>query len=116
MKFILTVVAIGIAAFFLQSLLPWWIGIIPAGLGVIAVHFKPGKAFLTGFLGVGLAWFFEALVLDINNDGVLSARVGELFGSLPGWSLLIITATVGALLGGLGSFTASALVRWIIAK
>ena len=115
-KFIITILAIGIFAFFLQSFGPWWLGVIPAALGVIAVHFKPGRAFLAGFMGVGLAWGVQALVIDILNEGLLSARIGEMFGGIPGWSLVLVTAITGALLGGLGSATASAFVRWLIAK
>ena len=116
MKFTLTVISIGIAAFLIQSVAPWWFGLFPAGIAVIIVHFKPGKAFLAGFLGVGLAWAIEATVIDILNDGVMSARIGEMFGSLPGWSMIVITAITGALLGGLGSITASLGVRWLVAK
>ncbi|QNP53534.1 hypothetical protein H9L05_08220 [Hymenobacter qilianensis] len=61
-------------------------------------------AFLAGFAGVGLGWLVLAGWLNIQNEGHLSHRVAELIplgGS--GWLLVLVTAVLGGLVGGLAA-------------
>ena len=71
----------------------------------------PGKAFLAGFMGIGLSWMTVFLWRDIPNQHILSERMGNLFG-LPSHVLfLLVTVVIGALLGGLGSWSTALLRR-----
>ncbi len=69
---------------------------------------------MAGLFGVGLLWFIHALIISLNNDGILATRVIGLF-PLPSSSLLLvfITALIGALVGGFGALTGNRL-RYII--
>ncbi|SHK07185.1 hypothetical protein [Hymenobacter psychrotolerans] len=88
----------------LQIFLPWWV-ITPLCL-VLAFTWpvRGGRAFLAGFLGIGLGWLVLASWLNVRNEGLLAHRVAQL---LPlgghGWLLVLLTALVGGLVGGLAA-------------
>jgi hypothetical protein len=52
-----------------------------------------------------MLWLVAALLLNIRNAGMLSAKVGQLFMGLQGWHLLTLTAILGGLLAGFGGLT-----------
>lgn len=116
MKLIVAIIAIGILSYISQSFGPWWTGVLVAFLMTAVVQIKPGTAFLAGFIGLGLAWGVAAGIADVENSGILSARIGEMFGGLPGWSLVPITAIIGALLGGLAGLSGASGMKLIIDK
>ena len=116
MKLTLTLIAIGILSYFSQSFGPWWIGVLVAFLVAAIVQLKPGTAFLAGFIGLGLAWGIAAGIADVENSGILSARIGEMLGGLPGWSLIPVSALFGAVLGGLGALSGASGMKLIIDK
>ncbi|GGF05317.1 hypothetical protein [Hymenobacter cavernae] len=93
-----------IVAAIAQSFLPWWIVapislLLAAGLGRTG-----GRSFLAGFAGVGLGWAAVATWLNVQNDGLLAHRVAQLL-PLGGssWALVLVTATVGGLVGGMAA-------------
>lgn len=92
-----------------QSLLAWWSLPIIAALLAMAFGLRPTAAVLGGFLGGLLLWGGYAALLNVQNGGLLSARIGELFGGLGGGLLLLITALFGALFASLGALTGSLL-------
>ena len=94
-----------ILALLLSLLLPWWSVFIP-GLILGAILGRSGShAFGWGFAGIGLLWLIQTLYIEIENGGVLTARIAELF-SLPAPFLIIIaTFLVGGLIGGFTSLT-----------
>lgn len=108
MRFIVTVVLV-IALCFLGGLyLPWWTVAIIAFLVSLLTGLRTLWAFVAGFLGVFLLWGLLAFWIDQNNNGVLSSRIATLLplgGS--GLALIIVTAFVGGIVGGLASMTAS---------
>jgi len=116
MKFTLTFITIGILSYFSQSFGPWWTGVVVAFLVAAIVQLKPGSAFLAGFIGLGLAWGVASGIADFENSGILSTRIGEMLGNLPGWSLVPITTLLGALLGGLGALSGASGMKLIIDK
>ena len=116
MKLTLTCIAIAILSYFSESFGPWWTGVVVAFLIAALVQLKPGTTFLAGFIGLGLAWGVAAGIADFENSGILSARIGEMFGGLPGWSLVPITAIFGAVLGGLGALSGASGMKLIIDK
>lgn len=104
-------------------LFPWW---WPALAGY-ALGFwrgrKASSAFGSGFLGAAGGWLAMAALMDWRNDQILSVRMAALFGLTGGigpaapyapYALLLITALVGGLLGGLGAWAGQALRAWRI--
>jgi hypothetical protein len=88
--------------------LPWWCFVITNCIVAIAIVQTPGKAFLSGALGVGLLWLILAFVIDAQNQHILSVKVANLLplkGSFI--ALIAITSIVGFLLGGLSALTGS---------
>ncbi len=107
------ITAIALTAFLayvigIYSTLPWWSFTISSLLVAIAVHQKPGKAFLSGFLGLFLLWAVLAFLKDTANEHILSTKVATI---LPlGGSylvLILVTGIVGGLVSGLAALTGS---------
>ncbi|GAB2946921.1 hypothetical protein GCM10027048_09910 [Hymenobacter coalescens] len=100
--FLLILVLAALAQFFL----PWWNAAVVALLLSLGLARRGGAAFLAGFGGVGLGWLLLAGWLHLQADGRLSHRVAEL---LPlggnGWLLVLATALLGGLVGGLAALT-----------
>lgn len=61
------------------------------------------KAFLTGFMAAGLAWFLQAIYIDIANESILSTRIAEMMGAGSHWIILFTTFLIAALTGGLAA-------------
>lgn len=84
---------------------PWWGVLIPTFITGIWLLNGSFRAFIIGFSGAGLAWFFQALYIHIANEGILSSRIAEMMGVGSPWVVLLITFIVGALAGGIGALT-----------
>ena len=107
MKFIIAILlTIGIG-FLAHQLMPWWVIVIVAALVAVGMGLKTGSAFLSGFLGAALLWGIYATWINMGNDGILASRVGALLGGLGEASLIMITALLAGILGGLGALTGS---------
>ena len=105
-----TTVIIFVASALAEWVLPWWSVAVVAFVISILAALRPGKAFLSGFAGVGLWWLVAALFRDIPNQHILSARMAQLF-HFPGYGLFIlVTAIIGGLTGGMAA-AAGALVN-----
>ena len=78
---------------------------VGAGLATILIYNKGVSSFFAGFLGVGGLWFVMAYLINSANDSVLSTRVAELFKLSSGMQMVLITAVLGAILGGLSGLT-----------
>ncbi len=108
MKLLVAILLTALLSFVSGIYFPWWSLAIAAFLVAILVHQKAGKAFLAGFLGVFLLWACLAWWIDIKNNGVLSKKMAQL---LPAGGstlvLILLTAFIGALVGGLGAMTGS---------
>jgi hypothetical protein len=90
------------------STLPWWSFAITSLFVSIAIHQRPGKSFLSGFIGLFLLWAVLALMKDAANEHILSTKVASI---LPlGGSylvLILVTGIVGGLVSGLAALTGS---------
>jgi hypothetical protein len=85
--------------------LPWWVVAIAAFLSAFFIGKTSWQSFASGFGGVFLAWVGLALSKSIPNDHMLAKRVAQLF-QLPHWTLiLLITAIIGGLLGGMSALS-----------
>jgi hypothetical protein len=108
MKFIVSVVLTAITGFALGLYLDWWSIAIAAFVVAIVVHQGPGKAWLSGFLGIFLLWALLAWWIDMKNQSILATRMAELLPLSGSTTLLIlITALVGALVAGFAALTGS---------
>ncbi len=107
MKFVLYFGGTVILVFILSQSIHWMAGILVLPLPVYLARMKPGRAFMLGFFGVGLAWCIYAYWLSAENDHLLSSQVGDLFGHITPLSLSVVTAVLGGLGGALvGASTA----------
>lgn len=97
---IILILSLAIAYF-----LPWWAAAIIAFLAALYWGKTAGQAFVSGFLGLFVTWMALALAKSIPNNNVLAARVSHLF-HLPNWILLLlVTAIIGGLVGGMAALT-----------
>jgi len=109
MKFLLSILLIAVLAGIAEWFAPWWSLAIAAALIGFLMRLRPGKAFLAGFLGVGLLWLGFVLWRDIPNEHILSERLAKLF-KLPNHTLFIlVTAVLGGLIGGLSAWAGAQL-------
>ncbi len=111
-SFLMALAAVFMVCLVGQWLLPWWATGGLAMLTALWIKIKPGLSFWAGFLAVALLWGGYAAWLSWANEGILAARMGALFG-LSGGLLLLVTALIGGLLGGLGALTGSLARRWL---
>jgi hypothetical protein len=93
-----------VLAFLAQLFLPWWI-IAPLCFALsAALGTTGGRAFGAGFAGIGPGWLLMAAWLNVSSAGILSHRVAQL---LPlggqGWALVLLTAVLGGLVGGVAA-------------
>ena len=110
MKFILSIVLVALVTYAIgiYGNLPWWSFVVTNLIIAIALPIKPKQSFLAGALGVGALWAGLAFGIDMANNHILSSKVAQILplgGSYI--ALIIVTAFVGALLGGLASLTGS---------
>lgn len=92
-----------------------WITMLIVGfLGSLAVR-KASRAFLVGFLGVGIAWtlLFVYLVLTAHALEVADFFIGLLGASGLGSLVIVISVLIGALLGGFGGLLGRTTVELI---
>jgi hypothetical protein len=89
----------------LQLFTPWWIiAIIP----FVILAWKPTnapKAFWCGFLGIGLPWLIYGYYFHFISDGALTNRIAKIFSLPNGLLLLLVTATLSALIGGFSALS-----------
>lgn len=110
MKFILSIVLVALVTYAIgiYGNLPWWSFVVTNLMIAIALPIKPLQSFFAGALGVGALWAGLAFGIDMANNHILSSKVAQILplgGSY--LALIIVTAFVGALLGGLASLTGS---------
>jgi hypothetical protein len=110
MKFIFSILLVGLVTYAIgiYGTLPWWSFVVTNLIIAIALPIKPLQSFIAGALGVGALWAGLAFGIDIANNHILSSKVAQILplgGSYI--ALIIVTAFVGALLGGLASLTGS---------
>ena len=87
----------------------WW---IVAFIGfIVALVFKESmsKSGIITLLVVSLVWFVMAYSIDINNESILSGRIGNLFGGLNSLAVTLISALVGGIVAFFGALTGASL-------
>lgn len=116
MKLLIQIILIVVFAYISQLLGPWWIVFPAAAIGGLTIKTPGFTAFLAGFLGVGLLWFAQALIIDLTNESILSSRVSQLFSLNSSFLLLVVTAVIGGFCGGFGALTGRMLANLFVKK
>jgi len=108
MKFILGILLIIGFGYLAISFNPfWWASIGIAAIVGAIIGLKPSNSFLYGFLGLFLLSGGYCAWLYMLNDGIGAERIGRLFGGISGVPVIIITAVLAGLLGGMSTMTGS---------
>jgi len=90
----------------LSYILPWWIVVIVAFLAALLFGKTSGQSFWSGFAAVFVGWTILALLKSVPNDNILADRVVQLFPLPHNWIwVLLVTALIGGLVGGLGALS-----------
>jgi len=108
MKFIIAILLTALLSFAIGFYMSWWSIALAAFLVAALIRQNPGRAWLSGFLGIFLLWAGLAWWIDIKNQSILSQKVAYLFpldGSV--MLLILITALIGALVAGFAALTGS---------
>jgi len=108
MKFIVSLLLTALLSFTAALYLPWWTIAICAFIVSVLILQPPLEAFLAGFTGVFLLWFILSWFIDSANNHILSHKIAQLF-PMAGISflLMLLTAFVGGLVGGLAAISGS---------
>jgi cell division protein FtsX len=107
MKFLLKIIFTSATAYLMQLYMPWWSVVVASFLISLILSSKGLSSFFSGFLGIGILWFFLAWRIDSATGSILTEKVANLF-SLPNSILLIlVTALIGGLAGGFGALAGS---------
>jgi apolipoprotein N-acyltransferase len=108
MKSLTAIILTALLSFASGLYFPWWSIAVVALLVAVLVHQKAGKAFLSGFLAIFLLWGILAFWIDVKNEHLLSQKVAQIF-PLGGShiAMILVTAVVGALVGGFAAMTGS---------
>lgn len=107
-KFLVNTLLIALLSLVGGLFFPNWIIAPIAFLVSLLIPLRPLPAFLSGFLALFLLWGGLALAANVANEGILATKIAWLL-PLNGspYALILVTALVGALVGGGGSLTAS---------
>ncbi len=112
MRFILATLLTALISFIAGLFLSWWSIAVVAFVVALLLPQSITKGFLAGFLGIFLLWAILAFWIDVKNEHILSQKIAQLF-SLGDSSflLILITALIGALVGGFAAMSGSSLRR-----
>ena len=110
MKFISAILLTALLSFAvgLFTTLPWYSFVVCSLAVAVAVHQKPFKAFLAGFVALFALWCILALLKDVANEHILSTKVANILLLKDNYIvLLLLTGFIGGLIAGFGALTGS---------
>ena len=108
MKFIVSAILIIFFSFLSGLYFPWWTLSIVAFLISVLIQQKPLTSFICGFVSLFLLWGFLSFVISTQNDHILAHRVSLLiFKTDSPFLLIIVTALIGAIVGGFAALAGS---------
>jgi len=108
MRFISAMLLTALLSFTAGLYFPWWTVALAAFVACALIPIAPWKSFFAGFIGVFLLWGTMAFIFDSNNNHILSQKIAQIFPLGGSYVLLIlVTAFIGGLVGGLAGLTAS---------
>jgi len=98
---------LSLVVFLGQFILPWYILVILALLFGILFAKTWKSAFFIPFLSILLVWSLYPLVISIQDDFRTANVIGNVFGAVPAWAILIINGLIFgflAAIAGLNGF------------
>lgn len=99
----------------LPLIAPWWtVAIAALCFGFLASNAR--SAFSQPSTLLTLIWGVWAQVHNAANGGLLAGKIGALFGGISALQLVLITAGIGGLIGGLFGYLGYALKRAVLPK
>ncbi len=102
---IVNIFVIAVLGFIFEQSLPWWSVAIPA-FAVCAGRSKSVKeAALTGLSGVGILWLVTAMLIHFQSGGILTRRIAAMFSVHWSFAVIMLTALIAAIVGGLGGIS-----------
>ncbi|NND08131.1 MAG: hypothetical protein HKN87_17260 [Saprospiraceae bacterium] len=107
---ILVIVGVG---FVLSSMFSWLSGFLAVFLAVPVFALSKSQSIIYGAIGMFLLWLGYAMLIDFQNEHLLSNQIGTLLGHLPVSALLVITGLMGSIGGALVGWIAGLLTGFI---
>ena len=92
--------------------LPWGMLTVLAALFGMRYGKSIGHSFLLFFLAGMVAWVCYALYIDLQNESILSQRIGEMLGGVHHYVIILITGVIGGLVAGTGAMSGAAFSIW----
>ena len=110
MRFLLATLLTVALGFVAGIYLPWWSIAMVSFLVALLIAQSPGSGFLSGFTGIFILWGLLSLWIDLKNESILSHKIAQVI-PLGGSSvlLILITALLGAIVGGFAAMAGSSL-------
>jgi hypothetical protein len=112
MKFLVCTLLIALLAYTLGLFLPWWTIAVAAFIIPLIIYQRPGWSFLSGFSAIFFLWALLSWIITSSNNNILAPKIATILplgGSV--FALVIVTAFVGALVGGLAALSGSLVSR-----
>ena len=107
MKFITTIILTALLGYAAPLYFAWWSFAITSLIVAIAIHQKPAKAFVAGFVALALLWGVHAAVINSANESILSQKIAALLNLSSPVILILLTAFIGGLVSGFAALTGS---------
>lgn len=109
MKFIFSILLIALLAFAFGLFMPWWSIAIAAFMVPLFIQQSNMLSFFSGLLGVFILWLLLSWFISSSNDHILATRMSHILPVGSVTVLILLTAFVGGLLGGLSALSGSLL-------
>jgi|SRR5580658_3705758 hypothetical protein len=108
MKFTIAILLTALLSFAGGLWLPWWEISVASFLVSVIIPQQRWDSFLSGSLGIFFLWGVLAWWIDFKNTSILSQKIAQVL-PLGGSSylLILVTAFIGAVVGGFAALTAS---------
>lgn len=108
MKFIVAFILTALLSYAAGFYFPWWSIAIAAFAVAAIIPQKPLRAYLAGFSSLFLLWVVLALVIDMNNEHLLSMKMSTLLFKSPSHATIVsVTGLVAGLVGGFAALAGS---------
>lgn len=110
MKLVISLMLTSMLTFAFGLFLPWWSLILASFFVALAAGNKALPSFIAGFLGVFLLWGIMTWMISSGNHHILAHRMSRVILKNDNPTLLIvITAFIGGILGGISAWNGSIL-------
>jgi len=106
MKTVLIILVLCGLIFLAQFIFPWYILVVIAScFGFLSAN-SWKNAFFIPFFAVFLIWSVYPLIISTQDGFKMATIIGQVFGGLPSFAILIINGLVFGFIGGLGGLSA----------